>query len=423
MGNMQGNILKTLMIASLGSALEMYDFVIYIFFAPIIGEQFFPETNPMASLLLVFSVFAVGYFCRTIGAFLFGYLGDTHGRKKTLIYTISVMVLPLIVITFLPTYQKIGILAPIILTLMRCLQGLAVGGEFSGAITIVAEHADPKHRGYICSWVITALNLGILLASLVSVLITKYLIQQAGFSWGWRVAFLLGCILAIIIVYIRRNFEETPFFKAVHARKLTTSWIQLLYRQTRPMVRLILITIGAALTVGMIMFFPTYLQNFTPINSSIEMLAYNTFFLVILCSLLPCFGFLSDQYGRKRLMILGLMSIIVGIFPVGELLAVAASPLSMLLAIFLLALIISPTLSVFASFLAENFSTDFRATGIGLAYNIPFTLITGTFPLVSLCIVKKFHFIEYQYLYIILLAFIALLVVFTTKETSGKHLE
>lgn len=418
------SIFKTLVIASLGSNLEMYDFIIYIFFAPIIGKQFFPSKSELASLLLVFGVFAVSFFCRTIGAFIFGYFSDTHGRKNTLVYTITFMVIPMTILTFLPTYQQIGIAAPIILTIMRCLQGFAVGGEFSGSITLMAEYAKPHHRGYVCSWIIAALNLGILLASIVTLVITKVFIEHYNLAWGWRIAFFLGCILAFVIVYIRRHFEESPIFKEFSESNQVTKGLtkKLIHKQSTVTLHLIFATIGAALTVGMIMFFPTYLQKFTLMQAPAIVLSYNTFFLIVLCLFVPMFGALSDKIGRKMVMGAGLLSIAILIYPVARLLSTASHAILMMFACALLALIISPVLGVFGCFLAESFPTNFRATGIGLAYNVPFTFITGTFPLFSLLIVKYTHSINYQYLYIIILALISLFFVATFNDKKNRWL-
>lgn len=417
------SIVKAVTIASIGSALEMYDFVIYIFFAPVISKQFFPEKNALASLLLTFGVFAIGFFCRTIGAFVFGYFGDTHGRKKTLIYTMTLMVVPMLVLTFLPGYQQIGIMAPIILTLMRCFQGLAVGGEFSGSLTLIAEYALPAHRGYACSWVVAALNVGILLASLISMLITNIFIEHFHLAWGWRIAFFIGCLLALLIAYIRRHFEESPLFASLLVSNLHN-------KPPRPSLkeevlltwRVMMTIIGAALTVGMIMFFPTFLQNFSLMNAPLTVSCYNAFFLMILCAAIPFFGKMSDKLGRKPIMMAGLISILLFIYPIAECLSNASTVIEMLFACALLALIISPVLSVFGSFMAESFPTYFRARGIGLAYNIPFTLFTGTFPLFSLLIVKHMHSIHYQYVYIMLLAVIALISLCMAPETRGKAL-
>ncbi len=396
----------------------MYDFVVYIFFAPFLAKQFFPTESHFASLLLVFSVFAVGFFCRVLGALIFGYLGDTKGRKKTLIYTVTLMAFPMVILTLLPTYQQIGIAAPIILTVMRCLQGLAVGGEFSGSLTLVTEYFPTERRGYVCSWIILALNAGILLASLVSMLINKLMIENHGLQWGWRVAFFLGCILAIIIAVMRRHFAETPLFLKLSQQggATTSPVLELFLEQGKSTLQLIFANIGPALSVGMIMFLPTYLQSFSHINHPTIVFISNSIFLFILCVLLPIFGRLSDKIGRKPVLGVGLVSIAVLIHPIGHVLSSTQNYFIMLLCLFCLAVMVAMVLGAFGGFLADNFATKFRASGIGLSYNIPFALITGTFPMLSLAIIHHTHTLIYQYGYVSLLALISLIFVMSVKR-------
>ena len=417
------SLFKVVALSSIGSSLEMYDFVTYIFFAPYIAKQFFPTTNYLASLLLTFSVFAVGSLCRIIGAIIFGHVGDTKGRKKTLIYTVVSMAVPTIVLTFLPTYQEIGLIAPILLTLMRCLQGLAVGGEFSGSLTFVAEYAPSANRGLICSLIILSLNAGILLSSLIGLIVTKFLVEK-GMLWGWRIAFFIGCMLAVLIAMMRRYLVETPLFQKLREEKkiIQAPVLKLFAEEGKKAIFVIGSTIGPALVVGMIMFLPSYLQIFSSMKQPLASFINNSLFLLVLCLSLPFFGKLSDQLGRKPIFISGLLGIIVYIYPFSLWLPQTATFISCFWPLCILALLVSMVLSVFGSFLAENFSTRFRTSGIGIAYNLPFSIITGTFPMISLAIYRYTHSLNFQYAYIIVLAIISIAFVSLIQEKRGKSL-
>ncbi len=419
------HLFKVVALSSVGSGLEMYDFVIYIFFAPYIAKQFFPTTNILVSLLLAFSVFAVGFLCRVLGAILFGHMGDTVGRKKSLIYTVITMAIPMIVLTFLPTYDQIGFMAPVLLTLMRCLQGLAVGGEFSGALTLVSEYAPPKKRGFICSLIILSLNAGILLASLISLVIQKIVIEDGEKLWGWRIGLFIGCILAVLIAILRRGIDETPAFQQLVDEKKTLQMpvIKLFTEKTWGTITLIGSMIGPALAVGMLMFLPTYLENFSYLHQSVTVFINNSLFLVILCSALPFFGKLSDFLGRKPIFITGLGGIALFIYPIARWLSTAESHFSIFWPLFFLAILISMVLSVFGTILSENFPTRLRASGIGIAYNLPFAIITGTFPMVSIAIYRHTQSLTLQYVYIIVLSLISIgFIYFSNRNRNHSQL-
>lgn len=408
MESAQQSPLKTLLIASLGSGLEMYDFVIYVFFAPLIAEQFFPNKNYFVSLLMTFGVFAVGYLSRTFGAFLFGHIADTRGRKKSLYYTISAMAIPIILITFLPTYNVIGIYAPIILTLLRAIQGIGVGGEFSGAITLVSEFAPVNKRSFYCSGVLFAMNMGILIASIVAVVIHNYIIDVYHWQWAWRIAFFVGCLLAIVGAYVRHRAYESPIFTQLKAEAIKKyPLVNLVKEQRYTLLSLIFIASGAALVVGVIVFFPTYLQMFTHLTVN-QSFTTNVIFLITLCVFILISGILSDYLGNYLVLAIGLTSIAALTFPLGLIFTTSKNLYVISLASICLGIPIGIILGSFSSYLVGNFKPEIRATGVGLSYNIPFTLITGTFPALSIFVIKISGHTGFQYSYILILSLFAL---------------
>ena len=203
---------RTLLAVLGGNSLEWYDFMIYAGLAPIISRVFFPHVDTHSSLILTFGVFAIGYLSRPLGGLLIGYLGDRLGRRKALILSISLMALPTAAVGFLPTYSQIGIAAPLLLLALRLIQGFAVGGEFPSAMSYLAEIAPRERRGYVGSFAMVGVLVGLLLANIVTLSANTILTAAEMADWGWRVPFLLALLLAVLVIYLRLGLTETPIF-------------------------------------------------------------------------------------------------------------------------------------------------------------------------------------------------------------------
>src|SRR5689334_5089141 len=213
---------RVIFASSLGTVFEWYDFYLYATLAPFFAALFFPKGNDTAALLSAFATYAAGFLVRPFGALVFGRIGDLVGRKYTFLVTIIVMGASTAAVGFLPTYESIGFAAPLLLVTLRLLQGLALGGEYGGAATYVAEHAAANRRGYATSWIQTTATLGFFL-SLAVILICRTNISTADFAqWGWRIPFLLSLILLIFSVYIRLKLEESPVFLRMKAEARTS---------------------------------------------------------------------------------------------------------------------------------------------------------------------------------------------------------
>jgi MFS family permease len=211
---------KTLALSALGGALEFYDFIIFVFFSITIGYLFFPNDMPAwLSQVQTFGIFAAGYLIRPLGGIIMAHFGDLLGRKRMFTLSILLMALPTLFIGCLPTYTNIGIWAPLLLLLMRLCQGLAVGGEVPGAWTFVAEHVPKNKIGLACGILTSGLSLGILLGSLVSTAMNKFLSSEQIMDWGWRIPFIIGGVFGLIAMYLRRWLKETPIFLEIKKRK------------------------------------------------------------------------------------------------------------------------------------------------------------------------------------------------------------
>lgn len=224
------HISKTVMLAGVvGNALEWYDFLLYAYFASVIAPLFFPAKTPFVSLLLTFGVFALGFLVRPLGGLIIGRFGDVYGRKKALIFTIWLMTVPTVLIGLLPSYATIGIAAPIILTLIRCLQGFAVSGELTSSANFLVEHAHPQQRGFAGSLIMAGAFTGILFGSLIVTLQTEWMPADILHSWGWRIPFLLAGVFGVIGLIIRLRAMESPQFMALQGGATKTplnTWIK-----------------------------------------------------------------------------------------------------------------------------------------------------------------------------------------------------
>src|SRR5436305_1733525 len=209
---------KVIFASSLGTVFEWYDFYLYATLAPFFAALFFPKGNDTAALLSAFATYAAGFLVRPFGALVFGRLGDLVGRKYTFMVTIIVMGASTVLVGCLPTYASIGVLAPILLVSLRLLQGLALGGEYGGAATYVAEHAPERRRGYATSWIQTTATLGFFLSLLVIGLCRTQMDAKVFADWGWRIPFLVSLILLVFSIYIRLKLNESPVFQAMKSQ-------------------------------------------------------------------------------------------------------------------------------------------------------------------------------------------------------------
>jgi MFS family permease len=298
--------------SSVGTLIEWYDFYIFGSLATVIAQQFFPKTNPTAALLSTLATFAAGFVVRPFGALVFGKRGDTKGRKNTFLITLILMGGSTFAIGLVPSYESIGLLAPAIVLILRLAQGLALGGEYGGAATYVAEHAPPSRRGYFTSFIQTTATLG-LFASLGVILTTRLSMTPENFGeWGWRIPFLLSAILVAISIYIRLRMQESPLFQKIKAEgKTSKSPLTESFLKKRNL-KLVLITLfGATAGQGVVWYTGqfyalSFIQNTCKIELSQSYIII-AIALVFGTPLFVFFGWWSDRVGRKYIMMAGML--------------------------------------------------------------------------------------------------------------------
>jgi MFS family permease len=307
--------------SSLGTVFEWYDFYLYGSLAAIIAKQFFAGVNPTAAFIFALMAFAAGFAVRPFGAIVFGRLGDLVGRKYTFLVTITIMGISTFIVGLLPSYASIGIAAPIILVLLRLLQGLALGGEYGGAATYVAEHAPAGKRGLHTAWIQTTATLGLFL-SLIVILLTRTTMGEEAFAdWGWRIPFLISLLLLLISVWIRLKLSESPTFQKMKAEgKGSKAPLTESFGRWENLKIVLLALFG--LTAGQAVVWYTgqfYALFFLTQTLKIDAVTANYFIAAALLVGTPAFilfGWLSDKIGRKRIIMAGCALAVVTYFPV-----------------------------------------------------------------------------------------------------------
>lgn len=380
---------KVVIAGMLGNGLEWYDYALYGHMAFIISKLFFPAADDTVNLLATFGVFAVGFVFRPLGAMLFGYIGDRYGRRVSLVIAILMMAIPTGCIGILPTYEQIGILAPILLTLIRVFQGLSLGGEFSGSIAYIVEHAPPEKRGIAGSASIASLIIGFLLGSFVSMTFSWLLPPEDFESWGWRIPFLIGIAIGLVGLYIRSHCDESPAYqKAREEGHLSETPLREAVTHHLP-------EMFQAFAIYMTVTMPFYLLSIYLITftekelgrTATEALAINAVAMITLLLTNQLGACLSDRIGRKKVLMGAAAALLVAIVPLFILMG-STDFASILLAQVAFAFILGVYLGPVPAVLVELFPTSVRYTGMAISYNAAAALFGGTAPMVCVWLIS-----------------------------------
>ena len=390
-------IWKVITASSVGTMIEWYDFYIFGSLATIISTEFFPGGNPTAAFLKTLATFAVGFAVRPFGALVFGRIGDFTGRKFAFLATLLIMGGSTAAIGFLPGYQTIGIAAPIILVILRLLQGLALGGEYGGAAVYVAEHSPDGKRGFYTSFIQTTATLG-LFVSLAVILIVRWLVGEDAFkAWGWRAPFILSLLLVGISYYIRMRLRESPLFTMLKdSGKTSRAPIQESFG-TWPRWKIFLTVLFGA-TAGQavvwytgqfyaLLFLQTVLK--VPLVTSYVCVA-----VALLCGapLFVAFGSLSDRIGRKKIMMAGNLLAAISYIPIYHAMKAYSDPVNpvmLTLLVFLQVVFVTMVYGPIAAFLVEAFPARIRYTSMSLPYHFGNGWFGGFLPIIATALVAR----------------------------------
>lgn len=368
----------------IGNGLEWYDYALYGQMAALLGTLFFPAGDPGLQLLATYGVFAAGFVVRPLGAILFGWIGDRYGRKNSMVIAILMMAIPTGCIGLLPTYAEIGIIAPILLTVIRLLQGLSLGGEFAGAITYVVEHAPAKRRGWVGSSSLVSLILGFLLGSLVVNSMLGWLGKEAFEAWGWRIPFIGGIVIGLVGFYIRRFCEESPVYEeAKQNNEISKTPVRAAFKN-HPWQMLQGFAVYLSVTMPFYLA-SVYFIGFSERHLGTTMqtaLQFNLYNMLAMLVTMPLSAYISDHIGRKKMMSIAAIAmccitpILFWQFTHGN------HTISIGAAQFIFAALVGLYTGPVPAILVEMFPTKIRFTGLAISYNIAAAVFGGTAPMV-----------------------------------------
>jgi MHS family proline/betaine transporter-like MFS transporter len=380
--------LRLIAAGTVGNVMEWYDFAVYGYFAATIGRHFFPSDDPTTSLIAAFGVFAAGFLMRPLGGVVFGHIGDMIGRKAALTISVLAMAIPTFLIGVLPGYAILGPAAAVLLVILRMIQGLSVGGEYTTSIVFLVEGAGRRHHGFAGSWSGFGAVGGILLGSAGGALVTVTLPEEVVHSWGWRLPFLLGLVVGLAGLYIREHIPEMHK-PTGHVRGRSPVW-ETLRSERRTVLRIALLNVinGIGFYIAFV-FLVTYMQTVGGLSEAAA-LEINTLNMVVLLAMIPLSGWLSDRLGRKPLLIAGIGGLLVLAWPLFWALhhpSVSwsfAGQLGFAIFIGLFGGVIPVTM-------VETTPRGLRCSAISIGYNVCVGLLGGMAPMVAAWLIQRTH--------------------------------
>lgn len=419
--------MRRVLIASLvGSAIEWFDYFLYGTVAALVFNQlFFVSDDPAFGLLYAYATFALAFFIRPLGGMIFSHLGDRIGRKVTLVLTLSLMGAATFAMGVLPTYEMIGIWAPVLLIMLRLIQGLGLGGEWGGALLLAVEYAPKEKRGFFGSVPQMGVTIGMIMGT-GALSVMTLLPHEAFMTWGWRVPFILSALLVIFGLWIRKGIEETPSFKRTQQRgeipKLPIA------DTLRYHWREVLIAIGAKVVeTAPFYIFGTFIVSYATSNLNFsETATLNAVMIATILTtvLIPVMGRWSDKVGRKPLYVWGTILMMLYAFPYFWLIHQGSAMLLVAATIIGLGMIWAPITAVLGTMFSEIFSAKVRYTGISLGYQIGAAVAGGTAPFIATALLIRFnHSYVPVALYIIFTALVSLIAIWSVRDRHRDELD
>jgi MFS transporter, MHS family, proline/betaine transporter len=401
----------------IGNVLEWYDFAVYGFFAPILAQQFFPSGDRAVSLLAAFGAFAVGFLMRPVGAVIFGYIGDRYGRTKALIFSITLMALPTFAMGLLPTYQTIGIAASILIVLLRMAQGIAVGGEFTSSIVFLAERAPVGRRGFYASWAMFAATSGTMLGSAIGGALTNFLGEADVAAWGWRAAFMSGIIVGLVGFMIRRGMPDTG------PRAPRESPLRVAFRDHKlEVLRVVGLNMSAATTFYLLfVYVATWLAE-TKQAERAHALDITTASILTFLVVAPLAAWISDRFGRKLMLIVGMAACLLFAYPLLWLMH-HPDPAFIAAGQMIFAGLLALYMASIPAAMCEMFPHGVRVTAVSVGYGLAYAIFGGTAPaLATWLILSSGNDLAFAW-YIIAVTLISLAIALTVRDRRSEPLK
>ncbi|SEB61513.1 MFS transporter, MHS family, proline/betaine transporter [Paramicrobacterium humi] len=401
---------RRLAAVGIGNFMEWFDFAIYGYFTAIIGAQFFPANDPSAATLSGLAVFAVGFISRPVGALFLGPLGDRLGRKTVLVLTVLSMGIVTTLIGLTPSYETIGIAAPIIVVALRLVQGMMVGGEWTSAAAYIGESAPKSKRALFASVVTATAGLAFLVGTLVAALLTAVMDETALATWGWRIPFVFSLVMAVVAVWIRLKLEDTPVYQELE-RKRETGTIEVTPAGQKGRAFLMTLAFSGIFGVGLY-YFVTYANNH--LTGPVEMerlpaLLATGAAMVVYVAFNPLVGVWSDRVGRRPVLYTGIVGLIVWPLPAFMLMN-TGNPFFAFLALVVFSFFVACCAVMNNVLLVEVFPASIRSAGSAIGYNVAYALLAGPGPLIAAALVAGTGMLTSPAFYVIAVAVVALVI-------------
>jgi len=412
---------KLILTSGVANTFEWYDYALFGHFASILGQKFFPESDPSTAILQAFLVFAIGYLMRPLGSIFFGIIGDRFGRKTALSTAIICMAIPTAAIGFLPTYETWGIASTTLMIIVRMVQGLSMGGALTGSVSFVIEHSKKENRGLFGSISMASICTGILLGSMVSFVVKSVFTLEQFDAWAWRLPFIFGVAIYFAGVYVKKYTAETPLFEEAKARgEIVKSPLKTVFKHYWFDM---LISVFINMTGSIIFYLEAiYLISYLKINRNFpeeDVGSLINFSYVIMIFITLFAGWLSDRIGRRKIFVINLMFIIIaspfllGIIETGEFMTVAVAQL-------FIAIMAATYIGPEPALQAEFYPTAIRNTALSVSYNIATSVFGGTTPYIIESLIQNTGTITSSVYYIVVAAVLGMIALYFYEDRSLK---